>query len=65
MFDQAEMLEILKSLGYDICREKRESLSRRSKMFSSRARPYIMIEGEKVDFEAVFKMEIKKRIFNI
>ena len=65
MFDTSEILEILEHLGYEIHRESEERASRRLKAFGARLQNYVMYQGEKRKPEEVFKIELKKRIFNI
>ncbi len=65
MFDTSEILEILEHLGYTIQHESQEGSSRRLRVYGSRLQTYVMYNGEKRKPEEVFKIELRKRIFNI
>ncbi len=64
-FDHAEILEILEKIGYEIKQDNEDIISRRAKIFAKRSGEYILYNGEKMKPEEVFKIELKKRIFNL
>ena len=64
-FSKPEMQEILEKIGYEILVEKQDASNRRSRISRFSESQYVMLDGEKYTIEELFKIELKKRIFNL
>lgn len=65
MFTYEEKIEILRQLGYQLQLLDDDAMPLKYRMYNHNKKYEVKVNGEWHDVEAIFKQELKKRIFNL